>query len=154
MSELSIKRIDYEHPDSQKLVAEVQAEYVEMYGSGDEAPLSAEDFTPGQGEFFVGYIDDRPIAMGGWRKFDGATAEIKRMFVVVDYRRMGFAAQMLHHVEEAIKTAGFKRAILGTGAVQIAAIEMYLRNGYERIEPFGYYQDPEDSRHYGKSFNE
>ena len=154
MSGFLITRVDYEHPDSQKLVAEVQAEYVEIYGSGDEAPLSAADFAPGQGEFFVGYIDDRPIAMGGWRKFDESAAEIKRMFVVADYRRMGFASQMLNHVEEAIKTAGFKKAILSTGAVQVAAIEMYLQNGYQRIEPFGYYQDPEDSRHYGKLFNQ
>lgn len=154
MSEFFITRLDYEHPDAQKLVAEVQAEYVDMYGSGDEAPLSADDFTAGQGEFFVGYIDDRPIAMGGWRKFDNSAAEIKRMFVVADYRRMGFATQMLTHVEEAIKAAGFNRAILGTGAIQVAAIKMYLLNGYERTEPFGYYQDPEDSRHYGKSFNQ
>lgn len=154
MSEFLITRIDYEHPDSQKLVAEVQAEYVEMYGSGDEAPLSAEDFLAGKGEFFVGYIDDHPIAMGGWRKFDDSAAEIKRMYVIADYRRMGFATQMLRHVEEAIKAAGFQRAILGTGAVQIAAIEMYLRNGYERTAPFGYYQDPEDSRHFGKSFQQ
>ena len=53
--ELRIDRVPFTHPDAQRLVAEVQAEYVVRYGGPDETPLEPTMFDPPRGAFFVGY---------------------------------------------------------------------------------------------------
>ena len=64
---LEIRAVGFADPDTQRLVAEVQAEYVARYGSPDEAPLETGHFDPPLGAFFLGYEDGVPVAMGGWR---------------------------------------------------------------------------------------
>ena len=151
MNEFLIKHVDYDDPDAQKLIAEVQAEYAEIYGSPDEAPIEDAQFRDGNGQFFVGYLDGQAIATGAWRRFDDDSAEIKRMFVIRDYRRSGYSRRMLAHVENAIKSAGLSRGILETGPLQPIAIAMYESAGYERIAPFGYYPD---GMHFGKNLDQ
>lgn len=157
MNEFVIKCVDYHDPDAQKLIAEVQAEYAEIYGSPDEAPIEDQQFREGKGEFFVGYLDGEAIATGAWRRFDADSAEIKRMYVVRHRRREGFSKRMLAHVENAIASAGIAQAILETGSLQTPAVAMYQSSGYQRIAPFGYYADPEDfpeARHFGKDLGQ
>jgi len=40
--------------------------------------------------------------------------------------------------------------VLATGARQVAAIQLYLSSGYERVAPFGLYRDGEMVRCYVK----
>src|SRR3954469_13607773 len=86
------------HPDAALLVEEVQQEYVVRYGGRDETPLEPAYFEPPQGAFFVGYLDDRPVATGAWRRRSDVvvggrdrTAEVKRMYVTRDVRGRGLA---------------------------------------------------------------
>ena len=62
---MQIRRVAFTHADAQLLVAEVQAEYVARYGGPDDTPMDPTVFDEPAGAFFVGYLDDVPVAMGG-----------------------------------------------------------------------------------------
>jgi len=132
--------------DAQLLVDEVQAEYVERYGSPDEAPLDEGELDPPGGAFFLGFAGDVPVAMGGWKSRSGVhpwgltrVAEIKRMYVAPAARRRGYARRVLTHVEETARQAGVQALVLETGTGQPEAIAMYASDGYELIPDFGFY---------------
>ena len=154
---MRIVAVAFTHPDTQRLVADVQAEYVRLYGSEDSTPLDTGVFDPPQGAFFVGYVDGEPVAMGGWRlRSDvqalgaGRSAEVKRMYVAPAARRRGLARAVLAHLEETAAQAGAEVMVLETGTEQPEAIAMYERAGYRRVESFGYYAWSPKSRCYGK----
>ena len=154
---LEIRRLPFLHGDVQQLVTEVQAEYVTRYGGPDEAPIDATMFDAPTGAFFVGYLDEVPVAMGGWRmRADvvrlggGPSAEIKRMYVAPGGRRRGLARTMLAHLEDTARAAGAAVMILETGIEQPEAIALYESSGYEPVEKFGHYAWSPKSRCYGK----
>ncbi|WP_436501495.1 GNAT family N-acetyltransferase [Actinokineospora sp. HUAS TT18] len=140
----------YDHPDSCLLIDEVQQEYVVRYGSPDETPVDPAEFAPPLGRFYVGYLDGRPLVMGGWRDHGDGTAEIKRMYVSPDGRGKGLAREMLAHLELAAAEAGIGRLILETGLKQPEAVALYRSSGYADIDAFGHYAEHELSVHLGK----
>lgn len=129
----------YEDDDVQRMVAEVQAVYVEMYGGPDEAVVEPGEFVPPTGMFFLGLLDGRPVATGGWRRHEEHSAEVKRMYVSLSARRLGLARRMLAEVERTAARAGVRRMVLNTGPHQIAAITLYEADGYRPCTPFGHY---------------
>ena len=149
--------VPFTHPDAAGLVAEVQAEYTMRYGGPDETPIDPTMFDPPHGAFFVGYLGDTPVAMGGWRfrddvsAFDQTTvAEIKRMYVAPRARRRGLARHVLAHLETTAQGAGAAVMVLETGIEQPEAIALYLSSGYSPVEGFGHYKWSPKSRYYGK----
>jgi GNAT superfamily N-acetyltransferase len=122
--------------------------YVELYGGPDDTPFTVDEFIPPRGRFYVGYLDERPVAMGGWRFSPviapvGAVrpAEIKRMFVRADVRQQGLARRLLAALEATALDAGADWMILETGSPQVAAVAFYRASGYVDIAPFGFYAD-------------
>ncbi|GAB3536283.1 hypothetical protein GCM10027403_16540 [Arthrobacter tecti] len=104
----------YDHDDVITLVAQVQAEYVLIFGSPDESPIERKQFTPPRGEFAVGYNGEEPIAMGGWRLHDDGRAELKRMYVVESSRGNGYSRLILNWLEASAAAAGATALILET----------------------------------------
>ena len=148
-----IERVPITHPDAARLVAEVQGEYVARYGSPDETPMDPSYFQLPAGAFFVGYLDDEPVATGAWRLrsdivLAGATraGEVKRMYVVPHARGRGLARLLLAHLESTAHQAGADAMVLETGIVQPEAIALYLSSGYTPIPGFGFYRDSPLSR--------
>jgi GNAT superfamily N-acetyltransferase len=143
-----VVQVPITHPDAALLVEEVQQEYVARYGGPDETPIEPAYFEPPQGAFFVGYLDGRPVATGGWRLrrdlvVDGSdrTAEVKRMYVIPSARGRGLARAMLAHLEITAGVAGAEVLVLETGSAQPEAIALYQSSGFVRIPAFGFYQD-------------
>jgi len=141
----------YDHPDSVKLIADLQQVFVERYGSQDITPVDPAQFAAPLGYFVVGYLDGVPVACGGWRAHseDGA-AEIKRMYVADSLRGRGLSRLVLANLEDTAREAGHRQMVLETGMRQPEAIGLYLSSGYERIENFGVYRDHPESRCFGK----
>jgi GNAT superfamily N-acetyltransferase len=144
------------HPDAQKLVAEVQAEYVARYGEEDLTPVDPAMFEAPRGAFFVAYRDDEPVATGAWRLRDDVevfgttnTAEIKRMYVAPRARGLGLARRMLARLEDTAVRAGARAMILETGTAQPEAMALYESAGYAPVESFGFYREAPDNRCYG-----
>ena len=55
---LVLAPVAFADPDTQALVAQVQAEYVERYGGPDESPLEDGVFAPPRGAFFAFDIEN------------------------------------------------------------------------------------------------
>lgn len=156
---LSVVRVGYGHPDAERLIEEVQGEYVVRYGSRDDSPVSPLDFDPPTGSFYVGYAGGRPVATGAWRRSTveafgtTVTAEIKRMYVVASARGAGHARAMLAHLERSAREAGAEALVLETGLRQPEAISLYETSGYTSVPGFGYYRDAPLSRCFAKSLS-
>ena len=153
-----VERLPITHPDAALLVEEVQEEYVRRYGGPDETPIDPAYFEEPLGAFFVGYLDDLPVATGAWRRrtdveVDGTreTAEIKRMYVAPPARRVGLARAMLAHLEDTARAAGAEAMVLETGMRQPEAITLYESAGYTPVPGFGYYKDSRLSRCFARS---
>jgi GNAT superfamily N-acetyltransferase len=152
----TLRPVGYLHPDAALLVARVQAEYVERYGSPDESPVDPSVFDLPEGLFLVGYDGRAPIATGAWRRspvrlLGGASGvEVKRMFVVPERRGLGLARQVLAELERTALEAGHDLVVLETGLRQPEAIALYTSAGYVPVPGFGYYKDAPLSRCFGK----
>ena len=143
----------YSDPDVTRMVAEVQAEYVSIYGSPDEAAVDPDEFVPPSGLLLVGLLDDEPVVTGGWRRLDGPTghvAEIKRMYTRQVARRRGLARIMLAGLERTAAESGIDRLVLNTGRPQQAAVGLYEQSGYEPVPGFGHYADMPEALFFGK----
>ena len=154
---LRIKQVRYTDPDAQSLVGEVQAEYTVLYGGPDGTPLEPTVFDAPSGAFYVGYLGDVPVAMGGWRFRPDVqalgrvrAAEVKRMYVAPAGRRNGFARAVLRHLEDAARGRGADLMVLETGLMQPQAIELYTSSGYEPVPAFGHYAWSPSARYYGR----
>jgi GNAT superfamily N-acetyltransferase len=154
---LAIRPVRFTDRDTQRLVAEVQAEYVLRYGGPDDTPLEDGVFDPPRGAFFLGYLGDVPVAMGGWRLRNDVhpwgcrlAAEVKRMYVAATGRRRGFARAVLARLESTARDAGADVMVLETGTAQPEAIALYTTQGYQPIEKFGHYAWSPQSRSFGK----
>jgi len=146
--ELALRTVRYDSPDAVALTEQVQRFYLEIYGGPDGTPFTAKEFAPPNGGFLVGYLDGRPVAMGGWRFAPYAApagadraAEIKRMYVATDARGRGFGKAVLTALEDDARAAGADWMVLETGEPQVAAVALYRGCGYVDIPPYGFYAD-------------
>lgn len=148
-----------DHPDSARLVDEVQEFYSGLYGGRDATPMEDRQFEAPNGHFVVVYAGGAAVACGGWRSRDRADdpdlddgdAEIKRMYVVPTHRGRGYARGVLAELERTARAAGRRRAVLETGTIQPAAIALYTSAGYRPIGNFGVYRKSPNSRCFGRS---
>ena len=156
LPELRLVHVDYGDADAVRLVADVQAEYVERYGSQDDSPLEPADFVAPAGAFFVGYLGEEAVATGAWRRsgvvVSGVerTAEIKRMYVAASLRGHGLARRVLRHLEASAAAAGYEALVLETGSKQPEAIALYESSGYVPVAGFGHYRESPLSRCFAK----
>ena len=155
--DMEIVRVGFGHPDAIAMIAAVQGEYVVRYGGEDQTPLDPAMFDPPRGSFFVGYLEGRAVASGGWRRRDDVealgsshTAEIKRMYVDPAARGLGLARALLAHLERTAAEAGAAVAILETGTRQPEALALYASSGYVEVPKFGFYSHAAESRCFGK----
>jgi GNAT superfamily N-acetyltransferase len=138
---VEIREVRYDEPQVRTLVALALDDLSQRYGgSGDDTPVTAADFAPPLGIFFVAFDDRRMVGCAGWRAH-GKDAELKRMFTVPAARGRGIARRLLATVEESARSDGRKRVILEMGDRQPEAVGLYQSAGYRRIEDFGYYKD-------------
>ncbi|RCW45240.1 acetyltransferase (GNAT) family protein [Halopolyspora algeriensis] len=155
---MRIETVPYDHPDAQRLIEEVQQEYVVRYGEQDTTPVDIDEFTAPRGLFLIGYRHEQPMVSGGWRAhesdepgFRDGDAELKRMYVVPRARGLGLARAMLAELERTAARAGRRRVLLETGLRQPEAIGLYRSSGYHEIEKFGVYRCEPDSRCFAKN---
>jgi ribosomal protein S18 acetylase RimI-like enzyme len=154
---VQLREVPFDHPDAQRLIAEVQQEYVVRYGGQDSMPTDVAEFAPPRGIFVVGYLEGRAVACGGWRAHDGdepdfrdGDAELKRMYVVPAARGIGLARRLLADLERRAAAAGRRRLVLETGMKQPEAIGLYTSAGYAETRKFGVFRCGPDSRCFAK----
>ena len=89
----------------------------------------------------VAYDGDTPVACGSFKRQDGDTAEIKRVFVRPTHRRLGLAQQIMARLEQRAAQQGYARLILETGRHMTPAVTLYHNLGYRDIPNYGPYAD-------------
>ena len=142
---LQIQVVDPQSVDALALVREVALEarelYVELHGPNTSLPTNLP--TPPRGTYLLVYDGSKPVGSGALRPIDESTAEIRRVYVLKEYRRHGVARMMLEALEKEATRLQYKSMRLETGNRQTAAMRLYESSGFTQIPPFGpYVNDP------------
>jgi GNAT superfamily N-acetyltransferase len=131
-----------ERPDAEPgatLLAEYYGLIARLYpgwspDSGSTA--SAAEMSPPSGRFLVAYVDGSPAGCGTVKRFDDATAEIKRMYVRPAARGRGLARRILGELEAAARKLAYARVVLDTGDRMPEAQALYRSSGYREIADY------------------
>jgi putative acetyltransferase len=93
----------------------------------------------------VCYINDNAIGCGAFKHYEEKQAEIKRMFVLPEYRGHGIGLNILKELELWAAELNYTTCILETGKKQPEAIRLYQKAGYSAIPCYGQYLHVENS---------
>lgn len=124
-------------------VEEMAGLYGGRHGSG--TPPRAAEFEPPDGIFLLAQLDGEPVGCGGFSRFDGRTAEVRRMYVKPEARGRRIALAVLDALLGRARTAGYSHIRLETGFAQQAAIRLYEQAGFTQIPCWGPYATDERS---------
>lgn len=86
-----------------------------------------------RGEFLVGLLDGRIVAIGALRRTTDERAEIKRMRVHSSVQGRGYGQLILDELERRAVELGYIKLHLDTSVLQIAAQKLYAKNGYHEV---------------------
>ncbi len=117
------------------LVESVLAEYgmgFEPDKTDQDAVCVEEAYWKTGGEFWVAEHQNRVIGTGAYHPSHRATnaVELRKMFILPDYRGQGLGRFMLNGLEQAAAARGFTEMWLETATVLREAIKLYERCGY------------------------
>ena len=140
----NLVRTTSEHPDFVTLVKLLDADLAIRDGAGHTFydqfnKIAAIRHT------IVAYDELKPIGCGAIKEFDAAAMEVKRMYVLPEYRGSGIATAILHELERWALTLGYVKTVLETGKKQPEAIRLYQSNGYVIIPNYGQYAGVDNS---------
>jgi putative acetyltransferase len=93
------------------------------------------------------YEDNIPVGCGAIKPLtnDNTSMEIKRMFVLPEYRRLGNAGLILQELEDWTSDLGYQKCVLETGKNQTEAMALYHSKGYKIVQNYGPYIGVENS---------
>jgi len=112
--------------------------------------LNPDEVAPGHGAIVVAWADEKAVGCGAVRLLGDESAELKRMYIVPEYRRQGIAGAILRFLEDQARALGATRVVLETVIEPPAAVALYRAAGYKEIPKFGPYVESEISFCMGK----
>lgn len=123
-------------PDFRMLAAKLDEYYFELVG--DIQNRYAEVNRPeNMTALAVAYENDTPIACGAWKRIDATTAELKRLYVLPQFRRKGVARSLIASLEADAAAAGIRHMILETAVDTTDSHRLYLSAGYRITDYYG-----------------
>jgi len=141
---INLLRTNNSNSDFLALTAKLDSDLHQRYKTQDALYNEHNKIIPIQ-TVVVGYINDKPIACGCFKKIDKNTIEIKRMYVHENHRGKGFSILLLKELERWAKKLGYSHAILETGKGQPEAVGLYTKCNYKIIKNYGPYENLENS---------
>ena len=137
MNSLSIRQ--YKSSDKEKVkelykLASVNSEIGYRSGPWEQDFENIEKTYFNGGEFLIGLVNHNIVAMGGYRKITDKIGHIRRMRAHPDYRRKGFAQQILKELEKKAKENNLDELRLRTSTQQKMAQGFYEKNGYKKMK--------------------
>ena len=104
------------------------------HGHWDEDLKNIENvYLKNNGDFLVGILNNKLVAMGALKKISRNIAEIKQMRVHPKFQRRGFGQIILDELEERARNLGYRLLRLDTTIKQTAAQKFYQKNGYVEV---------------------
>jgi putative acetyltransferase len=139
-----MKRTDSGDQDFRDLVTLLDADLAMR--DGDKHPFYAQfNKIENIKHAVVAYDDVLPVGCGAIKDFEPGTMEVKRMYVLPEYRNKGVGARMLFELEQWAKELSCSKCILETGKKQPEAIALYTKRGYSVVPNYGQYAGVDDS---------
>ncbi len=84
-------------------------------------------------DVLICYDGDSPIACAGLRKYSETDIEVKRVWVMPDYRGNHLGTELMNRLHERAAELGYQRTILQTRELMVPAVKLYEQMGYTRI---------------------
>jgi putative acetyltransferase len=114
-----------------------------LYPAESNHLLSVEALRQSDVTFLTASVDGEVAGCGAFVNQGGEYAEIKRMFVLPEFRGLKLGRRILEELENLARDSGLEFARLETGIHQSEALLLYEKAGYRRRGPFGdYSEDP------------
>ena len=85
------------------------------------------------GEFLVGLLDGKIVAMGALRRTSDGRAQVTRMRVAPALQGKGIGQRLLDRLHGRAAELGYDSLHLDTTVQQVAARRLYEKNGYEVV---------------------
>ena len=145
MPEVKIEHLDPDSAAVQALIAASDAFYDGLYPPESNHLEATSDLKQEHVIFMGCRIGDELVASGGAKLMsdDGDYAEIKRVFVLENFRGRGLSRQIMEALESELRNRGVTLFRLETGIRQPEALGLYRKLGYRERDPFGAYRaDP------------
>lgn len=140
----TLKRTDSANPDFVKLVRRLDqylairnGEAIDFFARYNKIELIT--------HVVVVYTEGQPVGCGAMKPFSEREMEIKRMFVLPEYRGQGFAQKVLSELENWARELNYRACVLETGKDMVDAVVLYQKSGYHVIPNYGQYAQVENS---------
>ena len=144
MDSLTIKRTTSTNTDFVNLIARLDKDLLNRYNSAQKN-YDKHNKIELIDTVLIIYDNDRPIGCGCFKCLGNDTAEIKRMFIELDYRGKGISKIVLKELENWAKGLGYSKLVLETGKKQPEAIGLYQNYGFKQIDNYGQYANMPNS---------
>jgi putative acetyltransferase len=92
-------------------------------------------YTKNNGYFFVmvNQTDNSVIGTVGILRIDNSICQLRKLYLLKEYRRMGLGKMLLEHSIECAKINNYTKIILETISPLKAAIALYEKHGFKKI---------------------
>ncbi len=131
-------RTDSGNEDFRKLVALLDAD-LRIRDGEDHAFFAQYNKVDAIKKVAVAYIANQAVGCGAFKPYEGTIAELKRMYVLPEFRGQGAAPALLKELENWAAGLGYTSFVLETGLKMPEAIGLYTKSGYGRIPNYGQY---------------
>lgn len=133
-----VVRTTSDNPDFQKLVNQLDAVLAIMDGAEHDffSQFNSIDTIK---NVVLCYKNEIVVGCGAFKQYDSKTAEVKRMFVVPEFRGKRIATKILSELENWATELDFSEVILETGTNNPSAIALYQKSGFIISENYGNY---------------
>jgi putative acetyltransferase len=143
MSSVTLRTDDPASPEIRKLIEELDAFLIGLYPPESNHLLPIEALRQPNVTFLTAHVSGRLAGCGALVNHDGKYGELKRMFVLPEFRGLQVGRRILEELESRARAFELQLIRLETGIAQHNALALYERAGYQRIGPFGdFYDDP------------
>jgi putative acetyltransferase len=142
MRHVRIQVEDPASPAASNLIEQLDGYLTSLYPAESNHLLSVEALKQPNVTFVTASVDGAVAGCGAFVNQGGEYAEIKRMFVLPEFRGLKLGRRILDELESLARASGLELARLETGVYQSEALLLYEKAGYQRRGPFGDY--PED----------
>ena len=144
MPKITFIKTDSTNSDFQELVVHLD-HYLKKINGEHDAFFSKHNTLDALSHVIVAYSDEKLIGCGAFKPYSEKEAEIKRMFVLEEFRGQGLGRKILKNLEYWAEECNFDFCILETNGEIPNAIKLYQKAGYSSIQNYGPYKDVESS---------
>lgn len=138
---IHIKPADPRTSAIQKMISDLDGYQAALYPPESNHLETMDKLISPEYYFIAAWKDNKVMGVASFRRISGAYVEIKRLYVPHQNRGTGLAIKLMNALEEKALQEGYSEARLETGIHQNEALSLYQKLGYNKIGPFGSYQE-------------